>query len=63
MKGKTYNHMFSLGFTVENESETGEETTNEEIISGILKRVCDLIDSGNEVQEAVQPPVNTYENF
>jgi hypothetical protein len=58
---KQYNHMFTIAFEVVNNSEDGSETTNEEILSGIQARLKTLAGHPKELQEAIQPCLDTYE--
>jgi hypothetical protein len=58
---KTYNHAYSIAFSVSNSTHPeGEDLTQEQLVSAILKRVADLIDN-NEMREAVGLPFDTYE--
>jgi hypothetical protein len=58
---KTYNHAYSIAFSVSNSTHPeGEDLTQEQLVSAILKRVADLIDN-NEMLEAVGLPFDTYE--
>lgn len=57
-KKTMYNHMYSLTFTVINGSETGEETTPEEVRYAIKKRLESISD--DELMECLGYPDDTY---
>ena len=54
----TYNHMYVIAFSVENHSETGEQTTAQQLRHGLLARLAGITDS--ELLEAVGAPEETY---
>ena len=57
-----YNHMYTIAFSVENESEDGEATTADEIRAGLERRIADLDSSGDlEWHAAVGGPEDTFE--
>jgi hypothetical protein len=62
MTKQRYNHALTIAFTVVSEHPLGEDITNQQIYRGILNRLVDLMGSSNqyEIQEAVQPPYDTY---
>ena len=57
-----YNHAFTIAFVVISEDAKGEDVTNEMFYSALRQRLKDLEqnDGYNEVQEACQPPYDTY---
>lgn len=55
-----YNHAFTIAFSLENESPTGEDTTAKEMHIALLKRLVDLMEN-DEIEEAVGMPYDTYE--
>jgi hypothetical protein len=58
---KTYNHAYTLAFSVSNSTHPeGEDVTQTQLAIAILRRVADLIDN-NEMVEAVGLPCDTYE--
>ena len=56
---KRYNHMYSLAFSVVNNSEDGERTTPAEVRRAIFMRLAAMTDG--EVLEAIGYPEDTYE--
>ena len=57
----TYNHMFSVAFTVAgSDDKTGETVTITALRSALLRRIIDL-DTHQEWTEAVGVPLDTYE--
>lgn len=56
---KKYSHAFQLAFTVESDNE-GEDVTNQELLTGLTKRLADLIEC-DEIDEACGLPIDTYE--
>lgn len=54
----TYNHMFTVAFTVVSEN-AGEHVTEQEILDGIANRLHSLVQSGEAI-EAVGLPDDTY---
>lgn len=60
-KPTTYNHAYSIAFEVPGSTdEHGEDVTQEQMISAMLRRLANLIDN-NEVVEAADCPYDTYE--
>ena len=55
-----YNHMYTIAFEVENDSDDGSDTTDSEIVAGLLRRIAGIIDA-DEIQKAVDGPEDTYE--
>ena len=55
----TYNHMFTVAFTVITKND-GESVTREELREGLLQRIKDLDSSPAEWTEACGYPVDTY---
>jgi hypothetical protein len=59
---KTYNHMFTVAFTVaKSPDETGEQVPPDSLRAGLLKRIADL-DANNEWEEACGKACDTYED-
>ena len=54
-----YSHAYCFGFSLENDSQDGEETTAQELRSAILKRLAELSDI--ELLENCDAPFDTYE--
>lgn len=64
MSMKRYNHALTLGFSVDTDASChpfGTYPSDREIVSAILKRVADLIET-NQFEEAIGAPSDTYEN-
>jgi hypothetical protein len=58
---KTYNHAYTLAFSVSNSTHPeGEDVTQTQLAIAILRRVADLVNN-NEMVEAVGLPFDTYE--
>lgn len=57
----TYNHAFTIAFTVAgSKSEDGEDVTAEQMAAALQQRIKDLM-ANNEMLEAVGAPFDTYE--
>lgn len=59
---KKYNHMYTLAFEVVNESPDGENTTDEEIVTALLRRIASIMDGSgaSDFAEACGLPDNTF---
>lgn len=58
----TYSYALMLGFTVHGSTHPeGKDLTHSQIVAAILARLADLLASGDEILEAVLPPVYTEE--
>jgi hypothetical protein len=55
-----FNHAYCFGFSLENNSPDGEETTAQELRAAILSRLSQMPDS--ELLENCGAPFDTYEN-
>ena len=55
----TYNHMFSIAFTVVSEND-GENVTTQELLDGLANRLAMLAAKGDEIIEAVGMPHDTF---
>ena len=55
----TYNHMFTIAFTVISKND-GDSVTPEELQAGLSERIRDLNSSPDEWVEACCPPADTY---
>ena len=56
-----FNHAFSVGFSVISEHENDEEVTEKELLSGLLRRIADLIDNEGEIFEACGAAFDSFE--
>lgn len=57
----TYNHAFTIAFTVAgSKAEDGEDVTAEQMAAALQKRINDLM-ANNEMLEAVGAPFDTFE--
>lgn len=58
--GGSYNHMFSVAFTVAGSNDpAGEDITAGQFYKAMLKRALDLLNN-NEFSEAVGEPIDTF---
>lgn len=55
-----FNHMFTIAFTLVNESKDGDGVSPAQFREAILKRMADL-DASNQWDEAIGAPHDTYE--
>jgi len=55
-----YNHAFTIAFTVISDND-GEHVTKQELVAGVLRRVADLVENGDEIIEACGLPFDTYQ--
>ena len=55
-----YNHAFDITFSLENENENGEATT-EELIEALERRIKELKENPEEIIEACGYPFDTYQ--
>lgn len=56
---KTYNHAFTIAFTVISDHPEGEDITPQQFRHAILDRLASLVE--DELLEAVGPPYDTSE--
>lgn len=56
---KTYNHAFTIGFTIASKHPEGDDITPQQFRLGILARLAAVTD--DELIEAVGCPFDTYE--
>lgn len=58
----SFNHMFAFAFEVVSQKEDASDVTNEMLFAGCRGRLDRLEkDAPNEIQEACQPPLDTFE--
>lgn len=59
---KIYNHMFSIGFSLESSKEDGSDVTEQDLLNALLKRIADC-STGRDAGliECCGPPEDTYE--
>jgi hypothetical protein len=61
MTQPTYNHAYTIAFSIPNSThQYGEDVTTKQILSALLRRITDLIDT-DSIEEAVGAPYDTYE--
>ena len=60
-KNHKYNHVYTIAFEIESDH-PGEMVPKEEILSGLLRRVVNLMNNSDEILEACGMPSDTYEN-
>ena len=55
-----YNHAYDLAFTVISDSAEGEDVTKQMLLTAILQRLTELVNS-DELEEACGAPFDSYE--